>query len=142
MSAITGKEEMKKRILIVDDEPLLLEALQREMREFSNEYQVIVTADCTAIAAIVADQKVDVLITDILMPEKDGIQIITEMQERYPEIKIITMSGGGKIDAATYLRMAEGLGASCSLQKPFTRADLLTAIRAVLAQSQEERQSA
>jgi DNA-binding NarL/FixJ family response regulator len=50
---------MKKRILIVDDEPLLLEALQREMREFSNEYQVIVTADCSAIAAIVADQKVD-----------------------------------------------------------------------------------
>lgn len=127
---------MKKRILIVDDEPLLLEALQREMRELSDEYQVLVTSDCAAIAAIIADQAVDVLITDILMPEKDGIQIITEMQERYPEIKIITMSGGGKIDAATYLQLAEGLGSSRSLQKPFKKADLLAAIRAVLMESE------
>lgn len=125
---------MKKGILIIDDEPHVLEAIKREMHELRDEYQIFITSDCSTVFDIIAENTVEILITDILMPEKDGIQLITETQERYPEIKIITMSGGGKIDAATYLQLARGLGAASTLNKPFTREELLKAISEVLSE--------
>lgn len=126
---------MKKGILIIDDEPHVLEALMREMHDLRDAYRIFVTTDWHAVFDIIAKNPVDILITDILMPEKDGIQIIAETQERYPAVKIITMSGGGKIDAATYLELARGLGAASTLNKPFTKEELLRAIGEVLAES-------
>lgn len=124
---------MKKGILIIDDEPHVLDALKRELHDLRDAFQLFVTTDCRAVFDIIAENTIDILIADILMPEKDGIQIIAETQERYPEIKIITMSGGGKIDAASYLEMARGLGAASTLNKPFTKDELLKAIGEVLA---------
>lgn len=126
---------MKKGILIVDDELHVLEAIKREMHDLRDEYQVFITSDCSTVFDIIAENDIDVLVTDILMPEKDGIQIIAETVERFPRVKIITMSGGGKIDAATYLQLSSALGASSTLNKPFSRNDLVKAIRGVLVES-------
>lgn len=61
----------------------------------------------------------DWLVTDVIMPENDGFQLLRVSRELYPELKIVAISGGGLISAANYLRIARRLGASHVLQKPF-----------------------
>jgi len=53
------------------------------------------------------------------MPDKDGIEIVAETLKQYPSVKIITMSGGGQIEAKAYLEMSRTLGISHTLNKPF-----------------------
>ena len=73
----------------------------------------------------------DLVITDILMPEKNGLETISELKMVYPEVNIIAMSGGGKSDIKA-LSKAQTLGAKRILKKPFCRADLIDAIDDVL----------
>ena len=79
------------------------------------------------------DQAVDLVITDLIMPEKEGVETISELRRRYPEIKIIAMSGGGMGGATDYLRLAKALGAGQTLAKPFTREVLLKMVTAAFA---------
>lgn len=69
---------------------------------------------------------------DIIFPDKEGIEMITELSRDYPGIKIIAMSGGGKIDPQGYLEMAKHLGAGRTLAKPFKHADLIDAVQELL----------
>jgi DNA-binding response OmpR family regulator len=73
----------------------------------------------------------DLVITDIIMPEKTGLDIISELKRIYPEIKIIAMSGGGRADVKL-LDMAQTLGAKGILRKPFSRAELIDTVNNVL----------
>ncbi|MBN2279817.1 MAG: response regulator [Candidatus Marinimicrobia bacterium] len=70
------------------------------------------------------DPNYDLVITDIIMPEKEGIEIIREIKKNYPRIKIIAISGGGRIDANNYLTLAKSLGADEIMEKPFSKSDL------------------
>ena len=123
---------MKKRILIVDDEQNILNAMQRELRLFANKYEVYTTTHSKDVLNLINKHQIDLLITDILMPEKDGIEVVVETLEQYPSVKIITMSGGGKIEAEAYLEMTRTLGISHTLSKPFDTDELLSAIRQLL----------
>jgi len=66
------------------------------------------------------------------MPEKEGLETIIELHKEYPDMKIIAMSGGGRIGPDSYLKMANTLGAGKTLTKPFGRQELLSAIQGLL----------
>jgi YesN/AraC family two-component response regulator len=76
---------------------------------------------------------VDLIITDIFMPGKEGIETIMEIRRDLPAVKIIAMSGGGHTGELNYLRDAVQLGAVRTLLKPFGNAEILEAVRAALA---------
>ena len=75
---------------------------------------------------------IDVLITDIIMPRKEGIETIVEIREMNSEIKIIAISGGGRRGNQDFLKMAEMVGANYSLAKPFEPHDLLKILKTCL----------
>ncbi len=124
---------MKKRILIVDDEQGVLNSLQRALKPFNNEYEIYMTSNSADVKKLIAEKNIDLLITDILMPEKDGIEIINETQENNPSVKIMTISGGGLIEADTYLDIALEIGSLYSLKKPFSIDEFISAIRQLLS---------
>ena len=117
-------------ILIIDDEPLILEGLQQAL-ELEGHKTYSATNGKEAVSLISAGLKPDLVITDIIMPEKDGIEVIWSIQEKIPETKIIAISGGGRISATDHLKIAEKLGANSVLTKPFSTEDLVTEIEKV-----------
>lgn len=76
---------------------------------------------------------VDLIITDLIMPEKEGVETIIELIRDYPACKIIAISGGGRMKSQDYLPVAGCLGARATLAKPFSNEELLKAVQAVLA---------
>src|SRR4051812_34230248 len=79
------------------------------------------------------NEPADVLITDLFMPDRDGIETITEFRRRWPAIKIIAMSGGGAVAKGDYLHVATDIGANAALRKPFDPKELIAAVRALVA---------
>ncbi len=75
----------------------------------------------------------DLLITDIVMPEKEGFEVLMELKKAKPPVKIIAMSGGGRHSPTEVLHVARHLGASRILAKPFSNGELVAAIEALLA---------
>ena len=117
-------------ILVADDDPSIRHLykliLERE------GHKVYLAND--GVEALVQAKKhhIDVLITDIIMPRKEGIETIVEIREMNPEIKIIAISGGGRRGNQDFLRMAEMVGANYSLAKPFEPHDLLKILKTCL----------
>jgi CheY-like chemotaxis protein len=74
----------------------------------------------------------DLVLTDLVMPEKEGIETIMELRERDPGLPVIAMSGGGRTLADNYLHVASKVGADWVLTKPFSREDLAEAIAVVM----------
>lgn len=117
-------------ILLVDDHAEFL-AVQKELLEDAGHTVVTASNGFKALAAMDAGV-FDLVITDIIMPGKEGIETIIELRRRHPLLKIIAMSGGGRVGAMSYLELAEKLGAIHTLEKPFNEAVLLEAIDTVL----------
>jgi CheY-like chemotaxis protein len=117
-------------ILIIDDD---LEILQVYSEILEREgYDVLAASDGREGMRLCRNRHVDLVITDIIMPEKEGLETIIELRRDLPHVKIIAMSGGGQIGAGQYLPLAEKLGAQHTLDKPFTAVELLEAISEVL----------
>ncbi len=74
----------------------------------------------------------DLVITDILLPEKNGIELIADLDKEMPGLKFIAISGGGQIPADLYLESARNQGAAVSLMKPFDRTELIDAVRKLI----------
>jgi DNA-binding NtrC family response regulator len=123
---------MKKRILLVDDDINLRLGLRRTLEPMHDQWEPILAANGRDALHLLAHTPCDVVVTDILMPEQDGIEVIWELRRRFPTIKIIAMSGGGQIGRQSVLRLATAFGAHGTLTKPFRTMDLLAAIRGVL----------
>lgn len=70
----------------------------------------------------------DIVITDIIMPDTDGVNILLTIKEKFPKIRVITVTSGGKLDASYYMDMCIKLGSYGSLKKPFEDNDLLRLI--------------
>jgi len=116
------------RILIVEDTKLMRDSLVDVLSAAGHE---IVTADngLLAVEQVAAGSRFDIIITDIIMPEMDGIQTILELQTMLPEARIIAISGGSaRMDKAQGLETASRLGAVAVLEKPFEVDALLDAI--------------
>ena len=93
-------------------------------------HSVVAAVDGIEAPKIMASKDIDVVITDLLMPERDGIEFITEIRKKYPGVKIVAMSGGGHIARDSYLRIAKNFGAHCLLEKPFSQTAVLEAVEA------------
>jgi CheY-like chemotaxis protein len=117
-------------ILIIDDDDLLRTMLRLTLEEFGHT----VTEARNGLEGLRLFQRepADLVITDLIMPEKEGIETIMELRKKYPGVKIIAMSGGGRVTAASHLRAARQLGANHVLTKPFDNDDLKLAIAATL----------
>ena len=113
-------------ILIVDDEPGIRELLSMILE--SAGHSVIVAEDGLEAPKVMAAREIQIVITDLLMPERDGLEFITEIRTKYPKVKIVAMSGGGHIARDSYLRIAKNFGAHFLLEKPFSQAGVLGAI--------------
>ena len=78
------------------------------------------------------EKQADLIITDIIMPDNEGLGTILEIKNEFPDTKIFAMSGGGKNSPEQYLRMANGLGVDRVFIKPFNREDILSAVAGIL----------
>jgi DNA-binding response OmpR family regulator len=78
----------------------------------------------------------DLVITDLIMPEEDGLKVVIKLRELKPSIKIIAISGGGKVGPGSYLNLAKALGADAIYSKPFSINDLLAKIEQLLNNEQ------
>lgn len=118
------------KILVVDDNLAFLEIQTEYLRRAGHE----VTPATNGIEAMnrIESETFELVITDLIMPDKEGVQVIMEVRKKYPGLKIIAMSGGGRVDAEDYLAIARRLGAARTLSKPFTGKELLTAVSAVV----------
>ncbi len=114
------------RILIIDDDPLIREYLF-SLLSFRS-YDVMAAPDGRIGMQLFRCRPCDLVITDLIMPDKEGIETIMELRRDYPEVKIIAISGGGKLDPDGYLSMAGLLGADRLLRKPFKMPEMMSAI--------------
>ncbi len=119
------------RILIVEDDDQLRDMLAQLLE--GENYEVITSINGEEAMRILALHQVDLIITDIIMPEKDGVGLIMDLRKDYPNLQIIATSGGARhIDPQDPLHIAKKLGAHYTVTKPFKLNDLLGAVRELL----------
>ena len=119
-------------ILLIDDDPLVAFTVERMLE--GGGFTVIRAGDGEKGLRLLKEQKVDLIITDIIMPVKEGIETIREIREYDAKLPVIAVSGGGHGSGGNYLRMAQALGATEVLTKPFDQDDLLGAVKRCLKQ--------
>jgi CheY-like chemotaxis protein len=117
-------------VLIVDDDDSLREGLHRSLRQAG--YEVRAASDGLQGLRSVEQSPVDVILLDIFMPGKEGLETIKDLRRHNPHVRIIAMSGGGSKGMLDVLKLAQMLGAKRTLAKPFSREELLEAIRGEL----------
>ena len=127
-----GKPTRKtmKRILLVDDDDLSRGAVHKMLER--SGYTVHSTATGQEALAHFRREAPDLVITDLIMPEVDGLEVIQELRRNDPGVRILAISGGGRVDAEEYLSVARKFGASQVLSKPFTGQELKTAVESAL----------
>jgi len=122
-----------KRVLVVEDDEMV-RALLRSMLETAG-YEVEELPNGVNASRLQEQNPFDVVILDILMPEKDGFEIIQEFKIKWPSLPMIAISGGGVYSPNDCLRLAKSFGAHRNFVKPVEREELLTAIEELLKQS-------
>ena len=121
----------RKNILIVDDEA----AIRKMVRVIlgGDLYDFGEAANGLDAQTLMEKQKFDLIITDVIMPDCDGIELVMAVRQKQRDIKIIVMSGGGRVRAGHYLELAGKLGAARMLEKPFDTATLRQTVQELLA---------
>jgi len=119
------------KILIIDDEALIRKMLKKFLE--MNGFQIIVAENGSKGIALFNAHHPDLIITDIIMPEKEGLEIIQEIRKTNPHIQIIAISGGGAVDPELYLDLAKKFGAQHSFSKPIDNEKLLRTIKKILS---------
>lgn len=119
-----------KSILVIDDN-IYVRSLLREMLELAN-YDVTEAPNGEVGARLFRQAPVDLVITDIFMPEKEGLETIRELRRDFPEVKIIAISGGGSRGDLAFLPTAKKLGAHYTFAKPFEMDEMLAAVHELL----------
>jgi CheY-like chemotaxis protein len=121
-------------ILLVEDDKDLREMLRSSL--VRRKYTVLEATNGKEALAKFKPSLVDLIITDIIMPEEDGLKVIMQLKERKPGIRIIAISGGGKAGPGNYLDLARALGADAVFPKPFSLKALLVQIDSFIGQEQ------
>ena len=120
-----------KRILVIDDDMQMRQMLQQMLER--EGYDVVDAPDGKEGMKLYRQDPTDLIITDIIMPEKEGVETIIELRRDFPDVKIIAISGGSRgIDAESCLFAVNQFGADCVFSKPFDRKELLEAISGLL----------
>ena len=119
------------RILIIDDDVEMRQMLRRMLER--EDFEVIDAENGKEGIERYRENPTDLIITDIIMPEKEGIETIIELKRDFPDVKIIAISGGGLTVSPDCVNLAKQLGAQCAFTKPFDRKEILAAIHELLA---------
>ena len=122
-TAATSADPTPLRVLVIDDHELVRDTLVGTLE--SAGYEVDSAADGEAGLEVFSRFRPDVVITDILMPQQEGLQFIGELKKLSPEVRILAISGGGSLGPNDVLLWARTLGADEVLAKPFTREQIL-----------------
>lgn len=120
-------ENQKTNVLVVDDQEVARVFIRECLKD--EGYEVFEATNGKDGEALCRDQKMDMIITDIIMPEQEGIETICKIREEYPGMKVVAISGGDQL----YLDNALELGADNVLKKPFLKKDLLETIARTLS---------
>jgi DNA-binding NtrC family response regulator len=121
------------KILVIDDDAAYRRLCGLALTAAG--FQVLSASDGAKGLRILESAPVDLVVTDILMPNTEGVETILTIQKKHPGIPVIAMSGGGSVAAEWCLTMSEQLGAAGVLRKPFTLDDLVVAVRKALPPS-------
>ena len=119
------------RILIIEDEEHV-RSLTRKTLEMEG-FDVFEAEDGDSGIKAYDENDIDLIVTDIIMPGKEGIETIMELRKKNPEVKIIAISGAGKMGPGEYLRLASTFGANHTFAKPFDRKEFVETIKGLLA---------
>ncbi len=120
-----------KKILIIDDEKSIRSMLMQLFEK--NNYEVTLARDGQQGIKLYKENRPDIIITDLIMPEKEGLETIKELKALNPDVKIIAMSGGGTVDPGTYLDLAKRMGALCTFSKPIDNKLLVSTVKELIA---------
>jgi CheY-like chemotaxis protein len=121
-------------VLIVEDEKDLREMLKTSL--LRRKYTVVEAENGKDAITHFKPLIIDVVVTDLIMPDEDGLKVIIKLKELKPNLKIIAMSGGGKAGPGNYLNVAKALGADAVFSKPFSINDLILKIGELLEAEQ------
>ena len=125
-----GNTQKMARILLVDDDDHVRRPVQMNLTRTG--HQVTEARNGREAMDIYRREQFDVVITDLIMPEQEGLETIQQLKRQNPKVKVIAISGGGRLSANNYLQLAERLGAQRTLAKPFTTEELVKAIAEVM----------
>lgn len=120
-------------VLIVDDDDTIRFTLAASVRKFCD--RVFEASDGDHALLVLNEYPIDLVITDIIMPNREGLGTIREIRMNWPDVKIIAMSSGGAIKSPDFLAVAEKFGASCILKKPFAMTEFTAQVRTILGLS-------
>src|SRR5207244_2307507 len=120
----------KAKVLIVDDNQDILASMKILLEQ--EGYDVRTADDGQGAFERQERDPAQVLVTDLFMPGKEGIETIAEFRRKWPATKIIAMSGGGQVATRDYLTVAAGIGADATLRKPFDPEELFKTLRGLL----------
>jgi CheY-like chemotaxis protein len=129
-----------KRVLVIDDEPDVCDVLKRVLER--GGYEAFTASDAVQGLTSCREQVPDVVVTDIIMPGSNGVELVRRLRSEFPGIGVVVITGGGNqaidgyqpgaIKTAAYVAAAENAGAHVCLTKPFEREELLNAIAALV----------
>jgi DNA-binding NtrC family response regulator len=131
MDARSGYFAMK-RILVVDDDRQIVQLLRITLEKAG--FSVVGAGNGSEALATCQQQTFDLMICDIIMPEKGGVETINEIRRRRPDVKVIAISGGGVVPSDLYLRAVQLLGADRTFPKPFQPTQIVNAVRDLLGE--------
>ncbi|WP_339914218.1 response regulator [uncultured Brevundimonas sp.] len=119
-------------IVIVDDDPTICMIATEMLR--SENYAIVEASDGEEALAVISILPVDLVILDMLMPHKDGLETITELKATRPDVKILAISAGGGMEISLLLRTALSLGADEALSKPLNKESFVHTVARILGE--------
>lgn len=124
------------KILIIDDDPRVLSAVSRILE--ADGHEVTTAPNGRDALRWFAGSPTDLVITDVYMPEMDGIEFVMKLRETYPETPVIAMSGGSALSKELVLAATKALGAAVTMEKPLTQDLILSAVAEALGTGPQE----
>jgi DNA-binding response OmpR family regulator len=117
----------KHSVLIIEDDEFVKNMLRQTFKQAG--YEVATASNGRIGLQLYQSEPFDIVITDLIMPDMEGIETITHLRKYNPAVKVIAISGGGRNRPDDYLHLASKLGASRTFTKPVDRNELLEAVR-------------
>jgi len=117
-------------ILIIEDDNEVREFLESVLTRAG--YQTHTAANGREGVQVFRTGNFDLVITDIIMPEKDGIETIMDMKRERSDLRVLAISGGGRAEPDNYLESARLLGADATMKKPFTNQEIIATVKQLL----------
>ena len=117
-------------VLLIEDDFFLRAILKNALEDMG--HRVTEAANAAGAEMLHLEHGFDLIITDLIMPERDGFELLTNFRRRFPRVRIVAMSAGGCMGAPEYLRIARQLGADETLRKPVSDLELGLVLSRVL----------